>query len=124
MTSTAIGPATCERFPSLDGRRFRAVENSPSGQVSDETEFFFSQEDGRVHAHYRGGAVDLGFLVGLASGRTIEFRYVHVDRDGKIASGHSIDTIEVLADGRLRLHERWTWESKVGSGTSILEEIA
>jgi len=115
--------AAGEPFPSLDGRRFKAVENSSDGQVSGETQFVFSQEGRLVHAHYSGGTIDLGFLVGVASGGTVEFRYVHVDRAGLIASGHSIDTIDVLADGRLRLHERWKWDSKIGSGTSILEEI-
>ena len=112
-----------ERFPSLEGRRFRAVENSAGGQVGGETEFVFSQAGRFVHACYSGGTIELGFLVGVASGERVEFRYAHVDHTGLIASGHSIDIIEVLADGRLRLHERWRWESKIGSGTSILEEI-
>jgi hypothetical protein len=30
----------------------------------------------------------------------------------------------MLADGRLRLDEVWEWESKPGSGTSAIEEIA
>ena len=98
--------------------------NSPGGQVSPDTEFAFGQEGRVVHARYAGGGIALGFLVGVADGETIEFRYVHVDRQGAISSGHSIDTIEVLPDGRLRLHERWDWESQQGSGTSVLEEIA
>ena len=91
--------------------------------MTTETEFVFGQEGRVVHARYGGGAIDVGFLVGIVDGATVEFRYVHVDREGTIASGHSTDTIEVLSDGRLRLHERWEWESKEGSGTSILEEI-
>lgn len=51
------------------------------------------------------------------------FRYVHLDCDGVIASGRSLDTVDVLPDGRLRLHECWQWESKEGSATSILEEM-
>ncbi|HEX6695483.1 MAG TPA: hypothetical protein VF080_01770 [Solirubrobacteraceae bacterium] len=27
------------------------------------------------------------------------------------------------ADGRLRLHETWAWDSQAGSGTSVVEEI-
>ena len=123
MSSPGADPAARAPLPSLDGRRFRALENSPGGQVTGETEFVFRQEGRTVHARYGGGAIDVGFLVGIVKGGTVEFRYVHVDRDGTIASGHSTDTIEVLSDGRLRLHERWEWESKEGSGTSILEEI-
>jgi hypothetical protein len=109
-------------MPSLNGRRLRLLANTPGGQVDAETEFVFTQEGRLIHARYRGGAIVLGFLVGVADAHAVEFRYVHVDREGAINSGHSVDTIEVLSDGRLRLHERWEWESKDGSGTSILEE--
>jgi hypothetical protein len=118
-----IGAAGEKTPPSLDGRRFRALANSPGGQVAAETEFVFAQEGHVVHARYRGGEITLGFLVGVAREDTIEFRYVHLDRAGAISSGRSVDTIEVLPDGRLRLHERWEWESRDGGGTSILEEV-
>jgi hypothetical protein len=42
MTSTATDSATGEPSLSLDGRRFRALENSAGGQVGGETKFFFS----------------------------------------------------------------------------------
>lgn len=28
-----------------------------------------------------------------------------------------------VADGRIRLHESWAWESRPGTGTSIVEEL-
>jgi len=124
MSSEALRPEVRESFPSLDGRRFRALTNSAGGQVSGETEFVFGQDQDVVHARYSGGAISLGFLVGVVDGDTIDFRYVHIDRDGATSSGRSVDTIEVLPDGRLRLHERWEWESHDGGGTSVLEEVA
>jgi hypothetical protein len=48
---------------------------------------------------------------------------VHVNRDGETASGRCESRIEVLDDGRLRLHERWHWESRTGSGTAAVEEV-
>jgi hypothetical protein len=45
-----------------------------------------------------------------------------VTTDGETATGQSHDRIERLDDGRLRLHEEWAWDSKDGSGTSVLEE--
>jgi hypothetical protein len=123
MGSEAVDPAARAPFPSLDGRRFRALANSPGGQVSADTEFVFSQDGRVVHARYGGGPIAVGFLVGVGDGHTIEFRYVHVDHDREISSGRSRDTVEVLPDGRLRLHERWEWESQDGGGTSVLEEI-
>lgn len=34
-----------------------------------------------------------------------------------------MDQIEVLDDGRMRLHEDWAWESRDGAGRSVLEEV-
>jgi hypothetical protein len=42
----------------------------------------------------------------------------------RLKSGFSVDTIEVVPDGRLRLHEQWEWESREGGGTSILVEVS
>jgi hypothetical protein len=43
--------------------------------------------------------------------------------DGTTATGRCESRIEALADGRLRLHETWAWESQEGAGTSVVEEI-
>jgi len=42
---------------------------------------------------------------------------------GETASGRCSSQIDQLPDGRLRLHETWTWESREGTGTSVVEEI-
>ncbi len=108
---------------SLDGRRFRPVGDTVGGEVGAETVFEFSQEDDLVHARYAGGQVRLGYLVGTSTGTDVQFRYAHVNRAGDTATGQSRDRIEVLPDGRLRLHETWAWDSQEGSGTSTLEEL-
>src|SRR3712207_3857818 len=96
-------------LPSLDGRRFRAVTDVEGGDVGADTVFEYHEDGGVVHARYAGGAVRLGFLVGQRDGDGIEFRYSQLRADGTTASGHCRSTIEVLGDGRLRLHERWQW---------------
>lgn len=111
--------------PSYDGRRFRAVENSASGEVGSETVFEYHQEGEAVWATYRGGDVVVGTLVATADdeGR-LDMRYGHVNRSGALMTGVCETTPEVLPDGRLRLHERWRWTSGDGtSGTSTLEEL-
>jgi hypothetical protein len=35
----------------------------------------------------------------------------------------SEDRIELLGDGRVRLHESLTWDSRAGSGTNVLEGV-
>ncbi len=108
---------------SLDGRRFRPVGDTIGGEVSPDTVFAFSQEGDLIHARYVGGRIRLGYLVGTRAGTTIHFRYAQVNTAGETATGQSHDRIEILPDGRLRLHERWSWDSQEGSGMSILEEI-
>ncbi|MFC7203098.1 hypothetical protein ACFQJC_06205 [Haloferax namakaokahaiae] len=108
---------------SLDGRVFESISNDSDGDVGGETYFEFDQTGDLVHARYQGGTVRLGHLVGLHLGDSLDFRYTHVTVDGDTATGHSIDRIERLDDGRLRLHEDWAWDSKDGSGTSVLEEV-
>lgn len=108
----------------LDGRVFRAVAGVGGGQVTPETELRFRQSGDMVWGRYSGGAIRLGFFVGTTDGQTVRFRYTQLDADGGTASGSSTDRIEVLDDGRVRLHEQWAWDSREGSGTSVLEEQA
>lgn len=75
-----------------------------------------------VHATYAGGRIRLGYLVGRHSGSKLKFRYVQLNTAGETSSGVSEDTVELLPDGRIRLHESWKWESRQGAGASVLEE--
>lgn len=111
-------------LPSLDGRSFRDVSPAPAGDVGGETVFAYHEDvNGTVWARYGGGAVRLGFLVGTRDQDGLDFRYAHVTDDGDTATGHCTSRIEQLTDGRLRLHETWAWDSREGSGTSVVEEV-
>ncbi len=109
---------------SLDGRVFAGVSNSAGGQVNSATRFIYREADGRVRARYGGGLIERGWLVGVRDGDMLRFRYVHLDTEGRTASGRCTTRIEALDDGRLRLHETWSWESRPGAGVSVVEEVA
>lgn len=109
---------------SVDGRVFKSTANTAGGDVGGETYFSFDQCEDVIHARYEGGEIRLGHLVGRHLGDSLDFRYTHLTVDGETATGRSVDRIERLDDGRLRLHEEWEWDSKEGSGTSILEELS
>ena len=109
--------------PSLDGRRFRHAEMSAAGEGGTGTVFEYHERDGVVWARYQGGAVRLGFLVGVRRGDSLEFRYSQVNDAGETSNGRCSTTISTLPDGRLRLAEEWAWESKPGAGTSASVEI-
>ena len=106
----------------LDGRRFRSASEVPGGDVGTDTVFEYEEDDGVVSAMYSGGSIRLGFLVGTRTGLKLSFRYVQLRTDGTTASGRCESVIENLDDGRLRMHERWEWESQPGAGTSVVEE--
>lgn len=109
---------------SLDARRFRAIAHVAGGEVGSDTVFEYHQESDLVWARYTGGSVRLGYLVGTRDGDAIEFRYSQVNVDGETSNGHCRSTLHLLADGRLQLRETWEWESRPGSGTSVVEEIS
>ena len=108
-----------------DGRRFRSVENSETGEVGPETVFSYSQDGDVVSATYEGGAVRLGTLVGTADSEgNLDVRYGHVNASGELMTGECRSTPEVLPDGRIRLYEVWRWTSgDRSSGRSTVEEI-
>ncbi|WP_412061670.1 n-acetylglutamate synthase [Rubrivirga sp. IMCC45206] len=107
-----------------DGRRFRGVSNTATGEVSDATVFDYRQQGAVVWATYHGGGVRWGTLVATvdAEGR-IDMRYSHVNEAGDLKTGACVSTPERLPDGRLRLHERWRWTSGPGEGRSVVEEV-
>lgn len=49
---------------------------------------------------------------------------MQLKQDGATSCGHCVSTVVDLPDGRVRLDERWAWESQEGSGTSTVEELA
>lgn len=108
-----------------DGRRFRPVINAPNGEVTGETVFEYRQVGEVVWATYTGGEVTCGVLVATvnASGE-LDMRYSHVNRRGELMTGICHSRPELLADGRIRLHERWHWTSGDHSqGESVIEQV-
>lgn len=108
-----------------NGRRFRAVANSGSGEVGEGTVFAYRQEGNLVWATYAGGAIRLGHLVALmGENGELEMRYHHVNAAGELQTGVCHSEPTVLPDGRYQIAESWQWTSGDRSaGTSLLEEI-
>lgn len=108
---------------SLDGLILSPVADQAPGQVGTRTRFTYHERDGRIWAEYTGGDVVRGHLVGTRDADTLDFRYVQLRQDGTTSSGHCRSTVTDLPDGRVRLEETWEWESREGSGTSVVEEL-
>ena len=107
---------------SVDGRLFTAVENSESGEVSDQTIFCYHQKGNVIWAEYSGGSVVKGFLVGtMDEKQCLHFTYQHINTAGKLKAG-SCDSEPQEENGRLRFYEKWQWTTGE-AGNSIIEEI-
>jgi hypothetical protein len=107
----------------LDGLVLAPLTDQVPGQVGSGTRFSYHEADGRIWAEYAGGEMVRGHLVGTRAGDRLDFRYVQLTHGGQTASGHCLSTVHELSDGRVRLEERWEWESRTGSGTSVVEEL-
>ena len=55
---------------------------------------------------------------------SLEMRYQHLNKKGEFMTGKCDSKPEVLADGRIRLYEKWQWTSgDYSTGESIVEEV-
>ena len=108
-----------------DKRVFKSVLNSETGEVSAETRFYYHQKENLVWATYEGGAIVFGNLIAkVLDDNSLEVRYQHLNAQGELMTGKCVSTPEILANGRIRLFERWQWTNgDFSSGESVIEEI-
>ena len=109
----------------FDGRRFRTVRNSDTGESSSQTVFRYRQKGNVVWAMYRGGDVTYGTLLARVDGDgRLDMVTQHLNKNGDFRIGRCRARTEVLPDGRYRLHETWEWTGGAsGRGRSISEEV-
>jgi hypothetical protein len=110
---------------SYDGRVFKSVSNSETGEVSDETIFYYHQKENLVWAEYSGGEIVFGNLIAkVLENDSLEMRYQHLNKKGKFMTGKCISAPEKLENGKIRLQESWKWTSgDFSKGSSVVEEI-
>lgn len=109
-----------------DGRIFRSVANSATGEVSAATTFYYHQKNEVVWAEYAGGAIVFGNLIAKIIDETgaLEMRYQHLNQNGELMTGKCFSVPELTRDGKLRLHEHWEWTSgDFSKGESVIEEV-
>jgi hypothetical protein len=107
----------------LHGKKMRVVQTAPNGIVGSGTVFQFFQDGNVVEAHYSGGRIATGYLVGILDGDLLSFRFCQISDRIHVDGGASRGRLETLRDGRLRIVESFTWESRVGDGVNIFEEV-
>lgn len=108
-----------------NNKKFRPIENSENGETTEETIFEYKQVGNILTSVYYGGDIINGHLIGLVDeDGNIEMRYHQINSKGAFMTGICFSKPEILADGKIRLHESWQWTSGDKSkGTSIIEEV-
>ena len=107
----------------LDGLSFHVSATATVGVVSSETQLRLVQRGSRVFGRYDGGSIERGCLVGSIDGQALRFRYAQREVSDGIHGGRSICDVEMLRDGRVRLHEHFTWETREGAGTNVFDQV-
>ena len=107
-----------------NNKRFSPVSNTENGETSVETVFLYKQDGHILTSEYSGGKIVKGHLIGLVDkAGKINMRYHQVNDKGELMTGICQSTPEILANGKIRLHETWQWTSGDESkGNSVLEE--
>ena len=108
---------------SFAGKRMNAPVTAANGVINSNTIFRFDQSDDLISAHYSGGKVLSGYLIGKMTGDKFEFRYCQMDSESKLNGGHSICDLKLLSDGRLQLTEHFQWADG-STGKNIIEELS
>jgi hypothetical protein len=111
------------RSANLDARKMRVAAVTSTDGIDADTVFAFHQSGRTVWATYSGGNIAQGFLIGDLDGDALTFDYIQVTRNGRRDKGESRCELEVSAEGRLQLTERFQWASRDGGGVNVLEEI-
>lgn len=100
------------------GRVFRRTEGDTVARAR------YHQDGNLVWVEVTGGEVRHGSLVGTcAPDGTLDLRYTLVLAGGRLVCGRTVNTPELLHDGRLRLHECWERHGEpAATGISYIEE--
>lgn len=108
-----------------EGRLFSPVQTKGQSETTSDTIFRYRQNGMRLSATYSGGAIEFGHLLGKVNeDNSLDFHYHHLNANGEIMTGLCHSKPEILANGKIRLHETWQWTCGDKShGTSILEEL-
>lgn len=106
-------------------KQFRPVSNTDNGETSAETVFHYRQEGRILTSDYSGGKIIKGHLIGLVDDDgCINMRYHQVNDRNELMTGLCHSKPEILANGKIRLHESWQWTSGDQSGgSSVIEEF-
>lgn len=93
----------------FNNKTFTLLQNSPNGNVSNETVFKYQQNGDLVTAEYVGGTIKYGKIIAILQGDILEMLYQCVTTDNQLKAGKAIAKIILTAEGKLKLSLNWEW---------------
>jgi len=94
----------------LDGKSFKAIDNSKNGTINGSTIMTFTSGNEVILGEYKGGTVIAGqVLAKWTSGSTLNMLYQGATDSGDIQAGKADAKFETLADGKLKMSLDWRW---------------
>lgn len=109
-----------------NGRIFKLVETSGSGELDPNQIFLYEQTGEVLTCTYKGKGIVSGHILGKVNPQdgSLIFLYHQLNEEGDLSSGICRSTPNRLESGKILLNEKWEWISgKTGSGESVLEEV-
>lgn len=109
----------------LNNKKFVNAKNTSNGEVSHDTIFNYYQVGERIEATYSGGSITNGHLLGfMTSEKTFTMAYHHINEMNELRIGECNTEIEIQANGKIKLIEKWQWRNgDCSTGESILVEM-
>ncbi|WP_232835142.1 n-acetylglutamate synthase [Pleomorphovibrio marinus] len=109
-----------------NGKKFKVESNSSGGELEEGLVFEYWQSGMVLSCTYSGSTILSGHILGKVDTENGELHFVYhqINTEEELSSGKCHSKPEWLPDGRIRLHESWSWISgKSGKGKSTLIEI-
>ncbi|WP_298532474.1 n-acetylglutamate synthase [uncultured Algibacter sp.] len=108
-----------------NNKRFKLLSSSDNSEVSTSIIFNYKQDNNLLTCNYSGDQILSGHLMGIVeSNGHINMRYHQVNKKNVLMTGICYSKPEIMASGKIRLHENWQWTSgDLSKGESVLEEI-
>ncbi len=109
----------------LEGKIFKSISNSGTGEVGAETRFNYHQDGIRVWAEYAGGSIVLGHLVAIKQpDGSLSMNYQHINDKDQIMIGECNSIPSLTEDGKLMFTEHWKWlNGDRSQGVSTIMEV-
>ena len=109
----------------LNKKVFMSVSNTANGDVNSATRFYYNQKGNVITAHYEGGVVQLGSIIGkMLDAESFQICYQHLTVTGELRVGQCTTRIELLDNDVIKLVEDWQWlNGDLSTGHSELIEV-